>query len=88
MKTLITAALMCSAAAFGQTEQSSKQGFVRLNSEMSYKLMEPNQNLRKVLILAEEFKKDTTTKASLTIGTSLIALADYQASNTDLSLPI
>jgi hypothetical protein len=83
MKTLITAALMCSAAAFGQTEQSSKQGFVRLNSEMSYKLMEPNQNLRKVLILAEEFKKDTTTKASLTIGTSLIALADYQASNTD-----
>jgi len=45
--------------------------------------MEPNENLRKVLILAEEFKKDTTKKASLTIGASLITLADYQSSNTD-----
>ena len=69
--------------AFGQTEQSSKQSFVQFNSEMSYKLMEPNENLRKILILAEEFKKDTTKKASLTIGASLITLADYQSSNTD-----
>ena len=53
-----------------------------LNSEFSYKMMEPNQNLRKTTILLEERKRGELKNRSLIVGASLISIFDYQKSNT------
>ncbi len=54
-----------------------------LDPVLSYKLMEPNQDLRKVSLLVDERKKGAVGQKSLVVGISLIALADYQKSNMD-----
>ena len=59
------------------------KGTIGINSEFSYKMLEPNQNLRKVSILLDEKKKGTLKEGNLVVGISMIALADYQKSNTD-----
>lgn len=56
---------------------------VGIDSPFSYRMLEPNQNLRKVSILMEEREKDNLPNRSLSIGTSLIAIGDYQYSNSD-----
>lgn len=56
---------------------------VRFNSEFSYKMLDQNQDLRKVNILLDEKKKGSIKNNSLIIGTSLISIFDYQHSNTD-----
>ncbi len=56
---------------------------VGINSEYSYKMLEPNQDLRKIQILLEERKKGNLQNRSLTIGASVIAIADYQYTNKD-----
>lgn len=53
------------------------------NSEFTYKMLDQNQDLRKVNILLEEREKGNIKNNSLTIGTSLISIVDYQHSNTD-----
>jgi hypothetical protein len=58
-------------------------GSIGLNSPFSYKMMEPNQDLRKVNILNDERKNGVIKNRSLIIGTSLILIADYQRSNTE-----
>jgi hypothetical protein len=56
---------------------------VEFNAEFSYKMLEANQDLRKINILLEERKNSTIKNNGLIIGTSLISIFDYQHSNTD-----
>jgi len=56
---------------------------VGFNSKYSYKMLDQNQDLRKVNILLEEKKNGSIKNNSLIIGTSLISIFDYQHSNTD-----
>ena len=56
---------------------------VEFNSEFSYKMLEANQDLRKINILLEEKKNGAIKNNSLILGTSLISIFDYQHSNTD-----
>lgn len=55
---------------------------IGIQSEFSYKMMEQNQNLRKTMILLEQRREGALSNRSLTIGTSLISIVDYQKSNT------
>lgn len=59
------------------------EGRIGLNSEFSYKMLEPMQDLRKVRILVDERADGALDDRSVVIGTSLIALTDFQQSNTD-----
>lgn len=69
---------------FAQTGGTADTTFkVEVNSAFSYKMMEPTQNLRKVSILMDERADGNLKNSSLVIGTSLIAIGDYQYSNTD-----
>jgi len=61
---------------------SSKASF-GLNSEFSYLMMEPNQNLRKLKLLIKSKSEGKIADKSLTIGFSMIGLMDYQKSNTN-----
>lgn len=56
---------------------------VGFNSEFSYKMLDQNQNPRKVNILLEEKRNGGIKNNSLIIGTSLISLFDYQHSDMD-----
>jgi hypothetical protein len=56
---------------------------VTFNSEFTYKMLDQNQDLRKINILLNEKKSGTIKNNSLIIGTSLISIFDYQHSNTD-----
>ncbi|MBT7687499.1 MAG: hypothetical protein HN618_03475 [Flavobacteriales bacterium] len=64
-------------------EDSLKKVTIGLNSEFSYKMLEPNEDLRKVNIFISEREKGNINSGSVIIGSSLIALGDYQVSNTD-----
>lgn len=65
------------------SNKKENKGSIGINSEFSYKMLEPNQNLRKVNVLLEEREEGALENKSLTIGVSLISLLDYQRSNTD-----
>lgn len=65
------------------SSDSSKNNFIGTNSSFSYKMIEPNENLRKVYIFMEERKEGNIKAGSVVIGSSLIAIGDYQKSNTD-----
>lgn len=56
---------------------------LELNSSFSYRMMEPNQNFRKLALLMESRENESLGDDRLVIGTSLIALGDYQYSNVD-----
>tara|TARA_B100000029_G_scaffold384590_1_gene380128 strand:- start:554 stop:817 length:264 start_codon:yes stop_codon:yes gene_type:complete len=56
---------------------------VRLNPPFSYKMMEPNEDLRKVNVFIEERKAGNIKENELILGSSLIALGDYQQSDID-----
>lgn len=84
MKKIVFSVMLLSTAAFAQeNNKKTNKGSVGINSEFAYKMLDPNQNLRKVSILIDERKEGTLANKSLTIGTSLIGLVDYQNSNTD-----
>ncbi len=65
------------------TDQKKSNFSLKINSPFSYRMLEPNQNLRKVSILMEEKQKGNLDNSKLIIGTSLIAIGDYQYSNAD-----
>jgi hypothetical protein len=65
-----------------QQPANSKQ-LINLNSPFSYKMLEPNQNLRKADLFLTERKLGVLDAQNLIIGASLISLLDYQVSNTD-----
>lgn len=56
---------------------------IGFNSAYTYKMLDQNQDLRKVNVLLNEKKEGALDKNKLIIGTSLITLLDYQKSNTD-----
>jgi len=62
---------------------SESNGSIGINPQFSYKMIEPNQDLRKVNILLDEREEGVIKDKSLTVGTSLILISDYQRSNTD-----
>ena len=64
-------------------KEDNVTGAIGINSEFSYKMLEPNQDLRKVSILIDERKNGALQDRSLTIGASLISIFDYQKSNTN-----
>jgi hypothetical protein len=67
-----------------QSTDSDKSDFkLEINSPFSYRMLEPTQNIRKVSILMEEKESGNLDDSKLIIGTSLIAIADYQNSNID-----
>lgn len=66
-----------------QQTPTSNSPSIGLNSELSFKMMEPYENLRKAMILIEERKAKTIANRQLVIGVNLIALANYQTSNVD-----
>lgn len=84
-KTILLACcvLLTTISSSAQEAKDSIKPSLVIDSEFSYKMLEPNQDLRKVKILITEKKKGTLKKKSFTIGAQLIALADYQNSNTD-----
>ena len=82
MKKLLFISLLLGNYALSQNDTVAIKA-IGLNSEFAYKMLEQNQDLRKVYILLEEKQKGTVGNNSLTIGTSLISIIDYQKSNTD-----
>ena len=82
MKTKLFLMLLLANCAFSQNDTIAIKS-IGMNSEFTYKILDQNQNLRKVNILLEERQKGTISNNSLTIGTSLISILDYQHSNTD-----
>jgi len=67
-----------------QDSQTEKRSFpIEVNSPFSYKMLEPNEDLRKVFVFVKEREENNITEKQMIIGSSLIALGDYQVSNTD-----
>ena len=70
--------------AISQNNTPEKKGpTFGINSPFSYKMLEPNEDLRKVNIFMEERKAGNLKENQIVFGASLIALGDYQVSNTD-----
>lgn len=80
--TLMFAFAICT---YAQTEESSStnSNSIGLNSELTYSLMEPNQNLRKLEILIDAKSNGKIAEKSLSLGFSVIGIVDYQNSNTN-----
>ena len=70
------------AAAF-EDNTSDSIARLSLNPKFSYKLLEPSENLRKVNLLFDEKSKLKFSNGTLNIGASVIAIANYQKSNTN-----
>lgn len=75
----------CSNSARAQNgdSQADEGRSIVANSSLNYELLEPNQQIRKVEILLNAKSADRIDNGKLYVGASLIALMDYQASNTD-----
>lgn len=66
-----------------EIHKENNSNLIGLNSELTYSLMEPNQNLRKLEILVDAKSDNKISEKSLTFGFSIIGIADYQSSNRD-----
>lgn len=82
MKKALIALLLIGNYAFAQSDTIAIRT-VGFNSEFAYKMLDQNQDLRKINILLEAKKNGSVKNNSLIIGTSLISIFDYQHSNTD-----
>jgi hypothetical protein len=65
------------------TSKIINEAVVGVNAAFSFKMLEPTQDLRKIDILLQERKVGSIKERGLVIGTSLIAIGDYQKSNTN-----
>ena len=83
MKRRVTSILLSSFIVSSISLFSQDESFIRLNPKASYLMMEPNQDLRKVKLFANLQASEAFKPGSLIFGVSLVALADYQHSNTD-----
>jgi len=83
MKKLLLFSLLIGSVGFAQTVDDSNTVLLKIDSELSAKMLDPNQNLRKVQILLEEKQNGNLKNKSLILGASLITIFDYQKSNTD-----
>ncbi len=81
---MFTTALLAPAV-FAQDEkaESDETKVITVNSSLNYQLLEPNQFTRKADVLLHAASSGRITPGKLYIGASLIALLDYQKSNTD-----
>ncbi len=75
--------LLCTGIIAQEDDRISSDPVIGLNAPFSYKMLEANQNLRKVSLLLEERRAGALSESGLVIGSSLIALADFQHSNVD-----
>ena len=66
----------------GQKPREDVSPFLGLNSDVTYRMMEPNQNLRKIELLIDAKSDNRIANKSLSIGFSIIGIVDYQKSNT------
>lgn len=66
-----------------QSDNTKKPFPIEINPAFSYKMMEPNEDLRKVFLYANEKALNNIGEKQVIVGSSLIALGDYQLSNTD-----
>ncbi len=64
-------------------QDSQEKAMVGINSVLSYKMMDPVNDLRKVNILMDARINGLLESKSLNLGASIISLLDYQKSNTD-----
>lgn len=64
-------------------EEKESTGFVRLNSEYTFRMLEPVEDLRKIDVLQNARQAGLIQNGNLYIGASLISLVDYQSSNTN-----
>ncbi len=77
-------ALLQASTLAGQTESDDiSRQFINLNSQFSYRMLDPNQDLRKVDIFLEERQQGVLEESGMIIGASLISIFDYQRSNRD-----
>jgi hypothetical protein len=75
---------LCFSSIYGQeTIEISEKPIIGLNSELTYQMMEPNQNLRKLEILIDAKSNNEIPNKSLSFGFSMIGIVDYQQSNRD-----
>jgi hypothetical protein len=72
--------LLYTSVSFGQ---GNEVGIIGIDSKHSYKMLEPNQDLRKVSIFMDERGKGIFANKKLIVGASLISIFDLQKSNTD-----
>ena len=82
---LLLCLLIVSTVGYSQSDDvnNTQKAFVGINSSLSYLMLDPNQNLRKELILLEARQKNPSDDKMLYIGTSIIAIGDYQKSNVN-----
>ncbi|NNF20416.1 MAG: hypothetical protein HKN67_00615 [Saprospiraceae bacterium] len=79
---IISIALQSLSYAQDYLDESSKTG-ISLNASFSYDMMEHNTDLRKLDVFRSSIASGSFDKSRLLIGTSIIAIADYQHTNTD-----
>ena len=80
---LLTCLLSIVTLMSSMAQDSINNKTIGINSEFSYKMLEPNEDLRKVNIFISERQKGTIESGSVIIGSSLIGIGDYQVSNID-----
>jgi hypothetical protein len=67
-----------------QTSKEAKpKPSIGINPALSFKMLEPTQDLRKVQILIEGQTSGNLVERKLLVGGSIIVIGDYQKSNTD-----
>lgn len=83
MKYYLFALCFLTFALNGQEPSDNDRPSLTINPAFSYRMMEPVQNLRKVNCFLDGKIKNEIQPRQLIIGASLIAIGDYQNSNTD-----
>ncbi len=83
MKKFLPICFLIVSSAFAQESEKKNENFISLDSRFTFKMLEQNQNLRKIDIFLEEHKNGLFDNKRLIFGTSLISIIDYQRSNTD-----
>lgn len=66
-----------------QNQPNNSWQFIKTDSEFSYKMLDQNQDLRKINLLLEERKVKNYPDKRLIIGASIIAIGDYQKSSVN-----
>lgn len=66
-----------------QNQVDNNWGGIVTDSDFSYKMLDQNEDLRKITLLLDERKKKNFPDKRLIIGASIIAIGDYQKSSVN-----